>query len=275
MLPDKRTTPWRDDLAAAHLTGQVPASRFVAAKMMHVTSPVADLYASPQDSALASQLIMGEVFDVYEVTRSHAWGQNRSDGYVGYVPATALTADPAPDPVTITALAAFVYPEETIKSTPVARLPFGATLRQTGDSPDFVCTDLGYIPKAHFAPRPADPIEAARSFLGIPYLWGGRSSFGLDCSALVQVMFSHAGQTCPRDSDLQMTLGTDVAGQTMARGDIVFWKGHVGIMTSPTVLLHANAHHMCVAEEPLSDAMARIRQTGGGEITGHRRALLA
>lgn len=273
-LPDKRISPWREDLAAAHLEGKVPAARFVSGKRMHVSSPVADLLAGPGDAALASQLILGEPFDVYE-TRSDglSWGQSARDGYVGCVQTDQLTEKEDESQVTTTALSALLYPLPNIKTVPLVRLPMGSQVGVLEETEDFLHTPIGYLPKAHTENPPSDPVSAAERFLSIPYLWGGRSSFGLDCSALVQVMMSAASLPCPRDSDLQVPLGSDVSFAAKERGDLVFWKGHVGIMTSNTHLLHANAHHMCVAFEPLEHATKRIASSQGGPITAIRRVL--
>ena len=177
--------------------------------------------------------------------------------------------DDAPE---ITATVALAYPEPDIKRVPLARLPMGARSVVLDRTEGFCRTRFGHVPAAHFAPSDADPVGQAERLLGVPYLWGGRSSLGLDCSALVQVMMRAAGLPCPRDSDLQEALGRPATAPAR-RGDLVFWAGHVGIMQDEARLLHANAHHMCVASEPLAEAQRRIAATPAGDIRARRRVL--
>jgi cell wall-associated NlpC family hydrolase len=133
------------------------------------------------------------------------------------------------------------------------------------------------VPRAHLAPVAGDFVAQAERFLGAPYLWGGRSARGIDCSALVQLALLAAGREAPRDSDMQAALlGTELpARAALRRGDLVFWKGHVGIMRDRDTLIHANAHHMAVAAEPFGPAAARIAAAGGGPVTGRRRLVTA
>lgn len=279
---DPRTTPARPDLAAAHLRGTVEAERFAEPTDAVVCTPVAPVSAKPDGTAaMTSQLLFGERFAVYDADGQWAWGQGALDGYVGYVPRSCLE-DPAAIGLgvpthRVCALSTHVYAEPHFKARPGAALPAGARIAVTGAEAGFARLGPGgYAPLRHLAPldRPvADWVAEAERFVGVPYLWGGRSSTGLDCSGLVQLALQAADIACPRDSDQQQAaLGRPLArAERLARGDLVFWKGHVGMMVSPTRLLHANIHHMAAAIEPLAEARRRIRAAGEGDVTARRR----
>ena len=272
--PDPRLNPWRDDLAAAHLRGEVEAPKFVDGTLKQVTAPVAALRRSPADGAMQdSQLLYGELFCIYEEKSGWAWGQAARDDYVGYVPSAAFGI---PHEVShkLTALRSFVYRAADIKSRPLMALSYGAPLPLVREEKDFAeLATGGFIYAPHIAPLDvyeADAVAVARRFIGAPYLWGGREATGLDCSALVQLALMACGQACPRDSDMQeAVLGQAVSAP--AYGDIVFWKGHVGFVSGDNLLLHANAHHMAVAQEPFDAACARIEAAGGGNFTAIKR----
>ena len=276
---DPRLTPARPDLAARHLQGRVEAKRFADPMLMEVSVPLAPLSLGPDPkAALDTQLLYGERFEVYEVAHALAWGQSVRDGYVGYVPLACL-ADPGPAPTHwVTALLAQVYPAADMKTRPVTCLTLGARVAVAGESERVLeLAHGGYIARPHLAPigeLSSDWVAQAERFLGTPYLWGGRSPLGCDCSGLVQLPRQVAGLETPRDSDMQEaglgeTIGDNVA---LARGDLIFWKRHVGIMLDGERLLHANAHHMAVTVEPLEEVRARILAMDEGEVT--RRARL-
>jgi cell wall-associated NlpC family hydrolase len=264
--PDPRLNVWRDDLAAAHLRGEVDAPRFVEATPKQVMAPVTALRRSPADGAMQdSQILYGELFDLYDVAQGWAWGQARQDDYVGYVLLEDLSA---PEPAThkLIALRSFLYRIPDIKTRPLCAVSFGAQLAVAQIDGRFArLVDGSFIYAPHIAPLESyekDPIAVARRFIGAPYLWGGRESGGLDCSALIQLALTACGHACPRDSDMQQAaLGHDVA--TPQKGDIVFWKGHVGFMSDTTRLLHANAFHMAVVEEDFETARTRIGESDG------------
>lgn len=233
-----------------------------------------DLTLSPDPGAeLATQLLHGEAFTVYE-RRSDglAWGQAELDGYVGYVRAGGLGPH-RPAGRRVTATASHSYAAASIRARATGELPFLADLAVSGEEPGFARTPGGFVPLQHLAPLAGDPAAMAVRFEGTPYLWGGRSARGLDCSALAQLALLAAGVPAPRDSDMQAALlGAPLPGDApAARGDLVFWRGHVGLMLDAETLIHANAHHMAVAIEPLARALARIAAAGGGPITGRRR----
>ncbi|MEO1549658.1 MAG: NlpC/P60 family protein [Pseudomonadota bacterium] len=275
---DPRLHPVRDDLAAAYLRGRVSAKRFEEATPFQVTAPVLDLRATPgRIGGLASQLLAGERFDVYESDPDTglAWGQNRTDGYVGYVSRAGL--DPVAEAPThrVNHRATHCYPAPNMKTTPLELLPRAAQVAVSAQDAGFALVGEGtWVPLQHLTPlaqMPVDPVEEALAYLGTPYLWGGRSAFGLDCSALAQLAYGAVGVALLRDSDQQAGQGVSVARGDLGRGDLVFWKGHVGLMVDGHTLLHANAHHMSVAAEPLVEAEARIAAAGDGAITGCRR----
>ena len=280
MTLDRRVTPARADLAAARLRGQVEAARFCEPTPMEIAAGVTALRREPRhDAGLETQALRGQGVDIYEVTdEGWAWGQLLADGYVGWIAAEALAhADPAPLTHRVVAPRTFVYPAPDMKTAVLAALPLGAGVRVTQSAGGFVfIAPYGYVFAAHLAAwdQPAlDYVSVAEQFLHVPYLWGGKTSEGLDCSGLVQTTLAAAGVDAPRDADMQeRALGRAIAHDVpLERGDLVFWRGHVGIMRDAQTLLHANAHAMSVTSEPLAGAQARIAAAGGGEITGIRR----
>ena len=277
MTLDPRINAFRPDLAASHLTGRAEAARFVEGTPYRVIDPVASVRRDPSpDAPLMTQALHGETVTVYETTdEGWAWGQLASDNYVGWLATNALGA-PGPAPThKVSALRTLAFPGPDIKLPPLAGLPMGATLSIARAHARFAVTAEGwYIPATHLAPlgtHAADFVAVAAQFLGTPYLWGGKTSLGLDCSGLTQVALQAAGIPCPRDSDMQeAAFGPPVPLDQLRRGDLVFWKGHVAIARDATTLLHANAHHMAVAHEPVSAAIARIEATGS-KMTSVRR----
>jgi cell wall-associated NlpC family hydrolase len=219
---------------------------------------------------MVSEALYGERVTVYETTgEGWAWGQMEVDGYMGWFSANAFGPVGKPATHRVTALRSFIFLTPDIKHAPAAALSFASRLAVTGTQGAFVTTDLGFVPAQHVAPlaqTAPDFVATARRFLGAPYLWGGRSSTGLDCSGLVQLALQAAGHACPRDSDMQQAaLGARVPFSDLAalkRGDLVFWKGHVGFVSNPGHLLHANAFHMAVVEELLAESVARIKNSG-------------
>lgn len=271
--PDPRLNAWRDDMAAAHLRGEVDVPLYVEGETAQVIAPVTALRRSPADGAMQdSQLLYGETFRVYDMKNGWAWGQAESDDYVGYVLAEDLGAPIAPTHK-LDALRSFIYREPDIKTRPLMGVSFGARLSVAQEAGKFVeLADGGFIYGAHITPLAQTQkhwIGVARRFIGAPYFWGGRESGGLDCSALVQLALNACGLACPRDTYMQeAVLGTEVTNAET--GDIVFWKGHVGFISGPDTLLHANAHHMAVVEEPFAAACARIAEIDG-PVTSLRR----
>jgi cell wall-associated NlpC family hydrolase len=281
---DPRVTPARADLAAKELEGKVAAVRYVAGEVYEVIEPQAPLRGEPShDAPLLTEALKGERVTIYEKNdEGWAWGQLAADGYVGWLSANALAPPGAPPTHKVVALRTLVFPGPSIKLAPREALPFGARVAVARREERMAVTQSGgYLPAVHLAPIDvceADFVAVAERFLGVPYLWGGKTVLGLDCSGLLQIALAACGISCPRDSDMQEeALGSPVAAATdrsgLQRGDLVFWTGHVAIVRDRATFLHANAFHMAVAIEPIGDAIARIRGAGG-EITGVRRIAL-
>ena len=279
-LLDPRVTPARPDLAADFLRGQIEAARFVAGETFQVAVPIAPLRRAPDvEAPLETEALYGEAVVVYEGRGDWRWGQLARDGYVGYLPAAALGPARAPTH-TIAALRSHAYPGPTVKRPPRFALSLGARVEVARFDGDFAVTADGlFLYARHLAPidaREPDFVAVAERFLETPYLWGGRTSEGVDCSGLAQTALRAAGIAAPRDSDMQEAalgrpLPLDDALARLRRGDLVFWKGHVGIMRDAATLLHANGFAMKVTSEPLAEARARIEKSKGGAITSIRR----
>jgi cell wall-associated NlpC family hydrolase len=270
-MTDPRITLARDDLADAALQGLVAAERFDRTTAYRCAAPVTAIRKAPDDQAeQLDQLLFGETFRVLETGRGWGWGQADRDGYVGHVFLQDLRPGVIAASHRVSALRAYAFSTPNIKSRPVGLYSLNALVAVEAEDGKFLKGQgTGWFAAGQLAPVGAvepDWVAAAERYLGAPYQWGGRESLGLDCSGLVQQALYAGGRACPRDSDMQQALGLPVERAALQRGDLVFWKGHVGIMLDATRLLHANAHHMQVEIEPVAEAMARI-----GEPTAFRR----
>ncbi len=270
-MADKRLTPARPDLAASHLKGQVEAAAFADGAPCSVIWGRIALRAAPSDGAAQdSELLRGEAVTVYERKNGWAWVQAKADSYVGYVREAGL------GPVT-TAEARVILPLTPLLSAPDVKsplrdlLPMNALLHCQSLDGDFVTVEGGFVSSRALSPLSQvapDFVAVAEQFLGAPYVWGGKTFQGLDCSGLIQTALATAGISAPRDTDMmEQSLGETVLGAKLKRGDLVFWKGHVGVMRDGEMLLHANAFHMQVVSEPLSNAVERI----GSPVTTVKR----
>ena len=277
---DPRRNAFRPDLAAEALRGRVDAPRFEAGRSGRIARPVVPLRKVPQPSAaLETEALFGEPLTVFEVAGGWAWVQLAGDGYVGYLPADTVTYELQPATHKVKAIGTFLYAVPEIKSPPLMHLSLGAQLAVTETEDRFYrLATGGYVISRHVAElgwADRDFVEVAERLLGAPYLWGGKTRIGLDCSALVQLSLAACGIAAPRDSDMQrdelgeaVLIPDDLEG--FQRGDLMFWPGHVGIMSDGIMLLHANAHHMAVAIEPLPEAAARIQGTGSALVAVKR-----
>lgn len=269
-MTDRRLTPANDRVAlAGHATS---GQKVVTPEAACVVVPVADLRAEPNGSR-DRQLLMGASFDILERRQGWAFGIAARDGYVGYVDERQLGPSKAATHV-VSVRATHGYPTDDFKAEAQASFSFGSRLTIVDERRKFVEAEGGFfVPKPHVRPidRPfSDPVTMAQIFFGAPYLWGGNSTFGIDCSGLVQEALTACGITCPGDSDLQSALGSE-ANDAYRRGDLLFWQGHVALCVDSDVLIHANAYHMAVQYEPIGKAISRIEAQGDGPLIAHRR----
>lgn len=275
--PDPRITPFRTDVAADRLRGIVAANRYVSGVSMLAMKGVTPIRAAGmQEAEQVNELRYGDGFTVYEQKNGWAWGQSGRDHYVGYVPLAVLQEMTITPTHRVKSPSSFIFPSPSIKAPPMDCLTFFSAVEVIKDDGKFAELKTGgFVHAHHVRPisewRERDIIFTAGRLLQVPYLWGGVTPLGLDCSGLVQLALNAAGISCPRDSDMQAaTLGQKIAENErdikFQRGDIVFFPGHVGFMADAATLLHANAYHGCVVAEPLTDALAR-----GGKITAVRR----
>lgn len=280
--PDPRRHAYRAGLAAESLRGLVEAPRYVEGVRRQVEAPALPLRREPRfDAILDSEALFGEALTVFEESEGWAWVQLCRDAYVGYMPSEGLTYAVITPTHRVAALRTYVYASPDIKKPPLALLSLNALLSVAGEEGRFLALNSGGFVIAEHLRKLDEPardfVDVALGFRGTPYLWGGRTSLGVDCSGLVQLASEAAGLPCPRDTDMQANeVGRPLdwrGGGTLARGDLVFWDGHVGIMTSGQDLVHASAYQMMVVEEPLAEARARIGAAKGGDIVGVRRAV--
>ncbi len=269
MMPDldNRLHAYRPDLADVNLRGRIDAKRFVDGARMEVVVPVTAMHREASSTAMqTTQALFGERLLAFEIGNDWVWCQLERDGYVGYIAKAAVSSDLTKPTHRVSVPSTFLYPQPDIKSQAAINLPMNAKLEIVASDEKFSRLSNGiYVFTKHVKPLnefESDFVNVAEKFLDVPYYWGGKTALGLDCSGLVQTSLEVCGISSPRDTDMQEAqLGkklmvNDLDG--LRRGDLVFWKGHVGIMADQKMLLHANGYHMMTVMEPLAEAVARI-----------------
>ncbi|SOE17109.1 NlpC/P60 family protein [Hoeflea halophila] len=273
---DHRSHAYRPDLADIRLKGQVTAERFIEGAPGEVSVPVADIRPRPEaDCSIDTQALLGETLTVFDISNGWAWVQLEADGYVGYVREQAIREGTSETTHTVSVPRSFVYPGPDLRFPHFKSLSMGSRVRivgaaETRGTPYALLEDGTALIATHLRPvgKPAaeDAVSVAARFVDTPYLWGGRTGFGIDCSGLVQLALAMTGKSAPRDSDQQAAhLGAVIDPETdgLQRGDLVFWKGHVGFLEDPDTLLHASGGTMYVTREPLKAAIDRIARLYG------------
>lgn len=276
-MTDKRTTPVNDRVVAEWLADSYPDRHPVAPTPHVVSTTVTDLSCT-LNGARDRQLVYGETFEVLDWRDGQAFGLARGAEYVGWVPETALRpSDARATPSDwVSSRMTHAYSRPDFKSPERCLLSAGSRVTTRAREGRFTETELGWIPTAHLTRDPArDPAAMAELFLGTPYLWGGNSALGIDCSGLIKIALTLCGLACPGDTDLQeKTLGTTLSHELPERGDLYFWKGHVAMAIDAETLIHANVHHMAVAYEAIDPAIHRIEMQGDGPVTRRARLTL-
>lgn len=226
-------------------------------------------------SEMVTQIIFGEAYDVLEVQDRWARICTVADNYPGWIDSKLITevsdADVAQwsgDDLYVTYL-----PFNKIESMEEGNLfpayaPMGSVIFNGKSMPtilgreDKLCTLGGHKfilhgeSEASAEGRPQSPVECAKRMLGAPYLWGGRTAFGIDCSGLVQLSYKVCGIQLPRDASQMINLGTEVPYGQQTDGDLAFFvnpKGricHVGLCMADGRIIHSSG---CVRIDRLDE----------------------
>jgi hypothetical protein len=269
---DKSVNPYRDDLAAIKLKGVIEAPKYIEPQTFQIVKSATPILANPAKNAVQiSEALCGEIVEVYDIANGFAWGQLVNDQYVGYVPLDAICNNLVTTTRKIKVLRTYGFESPNVKSSIIGSFSLNAEVCANGEAANGFanCGVHGWIYEAHLCEigiYASCPIAIAKWFLKVPYLWGGKQSFGLDCSGLTQMAFAACGINLPRDSRLQEAIGENIEFDerllNLRVGDLVFWQGHVAMMIDEVNIIHANAYHMMVEIESLSEAVTRSDATG-------------
>ena len=278
---DPRTTLARKDLADTALKARVRAERYAPIKSKVVSTGIVDVKKTPNNSApLLTQAFFGEEVSMLDEANGWAFCQLNSDGYVGFLKSEHLSTHGLQPSHSVAVPLSHVYPKPDVRAPIGMAIPFGAqvTISEGVEEKRFSeVRGLGWIYKRHLKPLGslnADYLQTAAMFLHAPYVWGGKTALGLDCSALVQLALNYAGKDCPRDTDQQLEmLGRSVGANISAceKGDLVFFPGHVGFMLDKMRLLHANATYMRVTLDKLESVVSRLSMVHDNPVVDIRR----
>ena len=273
---DPRLTPANEVVACSSLNGQIQHTNFVEGKNYQVSVPFVDLLKEPGGKR-NRQLIYGSKVKCFHKDKKWAFIQNSYDNYVGYIPRNTINLETETSHVVSVTLA-HVFSEPNIKSYNREMLPLGAKVLGNRIENGFLKTELGWISNLQLKLKtelPKDPVGVAKLFLNTPYLWGGNTCLGIDCSGLIQISMLLCGLNCPGDSYHQLnSIGQSIdIGSPQKNGDILFWKGHVAWVLNEAHILHANAYHMTTVIEKTSDVIERIKSQEGNNIVAHKRLI--
>ena len=273
---DPRLTPANEIVACSTLKGKIKHTNFVEGKNYQINVPFVDLLGAP-DGKRNRQLIYGSKVKYFGETDGWAFIQNIYDSYVGYVPKNTIVSEKEKTHIVIVPLA-YVFLEPNIKSRNIEMLPLAAKVSGEIVKNGFLETELGWMSVSQLKQKTElskDPVEVSKLFQHAPYLWGGNTSLGIDCSGLIQVSLLLCGVDCPGDSDQQMnTLGHNLdIGSPRKKGDILFWKGHVAWALNEKQILHANAYHMATVIEEANEAIERIEKQDNNSVIAHKRLI--